>query len=231
MQSVEFSLDNSDAGCTGYYRRGLRIRLYMIVYFGNRLFYTCTVKGYNTGQQQWRNWRGCKGANLPLSKLNVKTGPDLAYISVFSILSVLAGCCCFVFFGSFLDCFPVISGFSIETYIRTHFLFSTFFWVLLSGPLSAMFRTLTETLVTPLVYHLTSLDNFVLDFTKTAYNQRGFSNATYETASLTRQMLTTKVSTMHFAIVGLDSRKLLVVWRSAPLTLKSEMCEIRSWWV
>jgi len=41
----------------------------MIVYLGNRLFYSCTVKGSNTGVQQWckRNWRWWKVANLPLA--------------------------------------------------------------------------------------------------------------------------------------------------------------------
>jgi len=43
-------MDNSDARYTGYYRRGLRIRVYMI---GYRLIYSCTVKGcrqvYNSG--------------------------------------------------------------------------------------------------------------------------------------------------------------------------------------
>jgi len=47
------------------------------------LFYSCTVKGYNTGLQQWHNWQGCKSANLPPGKLNIKTGPSLAYTSVF----------------------------------------------------------------------------------------------------------------------------------------------------
>jgi len=43
VQSFEFSLDNSDARYTGYYRRGQRIRFCMIAY---RLFYSCTVKGF-----------------------------------------------------------------------------------------------------------------------------------------------------------------------------------------
>jgi len=37
-----------------------------MVYLGNWLFYFCTVRWYNTGLQQSRNWRGCMGANLPL---------------------------------------------------------------------------------------------------------------------------------------------------------------------
>ena len=38
---------------------------FMIVY---RLFYSCTVKGYNTGLQQWCDWRGSKGENLSPDK-------------------------------------------------------------------------------------------------------------------------------------------------------------------
>jgi len=42
----------------------------MIVY---RLFYSCTVKGYNTGLKQRCDWREFKGANLSPDKLNTKT--------------------------------------------------------------------------------------------------------------------------------------------------------------
>jgi len=56
-----------------------------------------------------------------------------------------------VFFGRFFDCFPVISGFSIEIHTRLHFQFS-FFRVLASGPptvasgcSSATFPNLAET--------------------------------------------------------------------------------------
>jgi len=66
VKSIEFSLGNSDAKCTGYYRGKLRIRFYMNVYIGNRLFHCCTVRCYNTGLQQSRYWRGCLGANIPL---------------------------------------------------------------------------------------------------------------------------------------------------------------------
>jgi len=37
-------------------------------------YYSCTVRACNKGLQQWRKWRGCKGVNLFLGKLNVKTG-------------------------------------------------------------------------------------------------------------------------------------------------------------
>jgi len=49
MKSDEFSLNNSDARYTGYYKSGLQIRFYLIVYLGSRLFYSCTVKRHNTG--------------------------------------------------------------------------------------------------------------------------------------------------------------------------------------
>jgi len=50
------------------------------------------------------------------------------------------------------------------------------------------------------VYNITFLNIFLLDYIKNAYNQRGFSNVTYTTGSLTRQMLTTKLPSMHFAM-------------------------------
>ena len=42
------------------------------------LFYSCTVKGYNTGLQQCWDWRGFKGANLPPDKTNSKTEPGFS---------------------------------------------------------------------------------------------------------------------------------------------------------
>jgi len=70
------------------------------------------------------------------------------------------------------------------------------------------------------VCNLIFLDKFLLDYIKNAYNQRGFSNVTYTTARLTRQILTTNLPTMHFAMVGLglDDRNLWVVGRSIYLT-------------
>jgi len=82
-----------------------------------------------------------------------------------------------------------------------------------SGPTSVTFPTLAET-STPLVCNII-INNCVLDYTKNAYNQHGFSNVTYTTASLPRQILTTiKLSIMHFAILGIDNRKLWVVIKS-----------------
>jgi len=70
VQSFEFLLDNSDARYAGYYRRGQRIRFCMIVC---QLFYSCTVKGYNTALKQWCDWRELKCSNLSHDKLNAKT--------------------------------------------------------------------------------------------------------------------------------------------------------------
>jgi len=36
--------------------RWLRTCFCMIVHLGNGLFYSCSVKGYNAGLQQWRDW-------------------------------------------------------------------------------------------------------------------------------------------------------------------------------
>jgi len=62
------------------------------------------------------------------------------------------------------------------------------------------------------------MNNFLLDSTITAYSQRGFRNVTYTTANLPRHMLTMKLPIMHFAMIGLDNRKLWVVARSIALT-------------
>jgi len=56
----------------------------------------------------------------------------------------------------------------------------------------------------------------LLGYTKTAYNNRGFSTVIYTTACLLRQMLTSKLFTSNFAMIGF--RKLWVVWRSVSLT-------------
>jgi len=44
------------------------------------------------------------------------------------------------------------------------------------------------------------LNNFLPDYAKNAYSQRGFRNVTYTTASLPTPMLTTKLPTMHFTM-------------------------------
>ena len=84
VYSFEFSLDTSDARCTRRYRRGLRTRFYMIVY---QLFYTCIVKGYNSGLQQWCDWRGYNCANLPPNKLNKKL--SLCFIFLYAVFFFL----------------------------------------------------------------------------------------------------------------------------------------------
>jgi len=84
----------------------------------------------NRRYTQWRNWRGDRGANCLPGKLNVKTRPS-PYILVFSIFLVFSR---FNFFA-FFEVFSGDSGFSIETHIRIHFHFSTFFWMLAVGQL------------------------------------------------------------------------------------------------
>jgi len=83
---------------------------------------------------QWHHWRvaGVRTAPPP-AKRNVKTGPlpslyfGICYSFDFSRL----------FFLCFSDCFPVISGFRIAVQYRICHCFSTIFWVLASGLLSA----------------------------------------------------------------------------------------------
>jgi len=124
----------------------------------------------------------------------------------------------------------VISGFRIEIHIRIHFHFLFFLsvskWASYGGqcPPSATFPILAEIsrYAIGLHYSIIFLNDFLLDYTKNAY-QGGFSNVTYTTASLPRQMLTTKLSTTHFKMIGLDNRKLWVVGRSISLTYQIKM--------
>jgi len=51
-------------------------------------------------------------------------------------------------------------------------------------------------------------NNFLFDYNRNACNQSGFSNVTYATASLPRQLPTTKLPKMHFAVTGLVNIKL-----------------------
>jgi len=126
---------------TGYYRRRLRIQFYMIVY---RLFYSCTVKGYNTGPKQWCDWRGYKGANLPHDKINAKTeSPFCLYFGMHYTLLVcytflvFSKLLLFAFFGSFWTVvfrwFRVLVGLCRNQHPDT-LSFLKFFWMLARGP-------------------------------------------------------------------------------------------------
>jgi len=53
-----------------------------------------------------------------------------------------------------------------------------------------------------LVYNLFFLNNFLLGYTKNACNHRGFSKRYLHNSKRTKQMLTTKLFTMHFAMFG-----------------------------
>jgi len=65
-------------------------------------------------------------------------------------------------------------------------------------------------------YNLIFLSNFLLGYSKMLTINVDSANVTCTTASVPRQILTTKLFTVHFAIVGL--KKLWVVWRSISLT-------------
>jgi len=70
------------------------------------------------------------------------------------------------------------------------------------GPFQLRFPAWPKVLAMQLVYNLFFLSNILLGYTKNAYNQRGFSNVTWTTVNLPRPMLTTKLFTMYFAMVG-----------------------------
>jgi len=81
---------------------------------------------------------------------------------------------------------------------------------------SCTFPTLwPKPLATQLVYNLIFLNNFLFVYAKNAYNQHGFSKRYLHNSQRTKEMLTTKLFTMHLAMIGF--RKLRVVWRSISL--------------
>ena len=142
VKRFEFPLDNSDARCTAYCR--LWIRFHMIVYLGNQLFYFCTVRGcnkvYNSRVTDGNSWV----RNTRHSERNVKLGTHLAYISVFFWCSV--GCCVLTFTEVFLDCFFCDFVLSPYRYPHSDTLSFLIFWVLASGPPSATFSHLIESM-------------------------------------------------------------------------------------
>ena len=165
------------------------MRFQMIVY---GLFYSCTVKGYNTGLQQWRDWRRYKGANLPPDKINAKTEPPFTYISIFSTFLVFSKLLFFAFFESFWT--VIFRWFLVLVYRNQHpdaLLFLNFFSECWRGhPTVALFQL--------------RFPPYVLTINVDS------ANVTCTTASVPR--LTTKL----FAMVGF--KKLWVVWRWISLT-------------
>ena len=75
---------------------------------------------------------GVRTAPPPPAKLNVKPGPYLVCILVFTILLISVDCV----FLRFSECFLVISGFCIPVQYRICYCFSTTVWVLGSLQLS-----------------------------------------------------------------------------------------------
>ena len=107
-----------------------------------------------TREKQWRNCRGTGVRTVLPGKLNVKTRPQLGYISLFNILWFSIGC----YFLRFSGCFPVILFFCIDVHIRIHYNISICFLVLAtglatvaSGLHSTKFSPWIKPLVTPLV--------------------------------------------------------------------------------
>jgi len=105
-------------------------------------------------QTQERNWRRGSEANHIPSKLNVKTWPLPSLKFGFSFLLVCSRLLFFAFFGVFFGDL----GFNVAIHMRIHHHFSSFFWVLTSGPtavangpLSAKCFPWLKPLVTPLV--------------------------------------------------------------------------------
>jgi len=66
-----------------------------------------------------------------------------------------------------------------------------------------------KVLATQLVYNLTLLRNFLLGYTKNAYNQRGFSIRCLHNSQRTKANADNEAIQMHFAVVGF--KKLWVV--------------------
>jgi len=152
VKRVEFSLDNSDARCTGYYKCRLRIWFWMIVYLGNRLFYffNCCIQGWDATQV----YNSCVTDvdawvwTSRFDNLNVKTWPNLLWLmfwySVFFQFSV--GGCGLRFLEDFRTVFLwFCCGTVYYRYPHSDTLSFLIFWVLVSGPPSASFLTLAYT--------------------------------------------------------------------------------------
>jgi len=90
----------------------------------------------NNLSKQWRNW-GAEGRAAPPGKLNVKSGPPLPNILIFSNLLVFSR---LLLFLRFSGCFRCFLG-SIEIHdIRIHYHFLIFFLRIgYSGPLQLRF--------------------------------------------------------------------------------------------
>ena len=88
---------------------------------GDSLLYVNTI--YHT---QGRNWRTQNGELPPCQAKCKNRFPT--YISVLAFFWFSVGCCFCVFFGLFSG------GLGFSIYIRIHHNFSSFFWVLASGP-------------------------------------------------------------------------------------------------
>jgi len=96
---------------------------------------------------QWRNLRGTGMWTDPPGKLDVKTGRPFRLYFGFSFFFAFQQ----VVFLRFSECFPLISGFSVNIHIRIHHHFTIFFWVLASEPPSAKFPPWLKPLLAPQV--------------------------------------------------------------------------------
>ena len=86
----------------------LQVRATNTIVYGLLFSYSERIQHRSTTAVWPCDWRGFKGANLPPDKINAKTEPYFADISVFTTFLVFRK----LFFLRFLDCYsPVISGF------------------------------------------------------------------------------------------------------------------------
>jgi len=144
--------------------------------------------------------------------------------SVFFWFSVCCFCVFRKFFGLLFSC--DFGFYYIEIHIRIHFHVWIFFWMLVRGPLrwpvglfQLHFPPWLKPLATQLVYNLIFLNKFFTMLLNPHWMltiKVDSANVACTAARLPRQMLTTKLFTMHFAMDGF--RKLLVVWRWISLT-------------
>jgi len=152
-----------------------------------------------------------------------KASPHFPHFSVFSTFWFSVNCF-FAFFGIFWTVvsqwFRVLVNSHLDTLSFLNFFLNVGVGLstVASGLLSATFPTLTNTSSSPTDYNLIFLNNFLLGYTllKILIIIVDSANFTCTTVSLPSQMLTRKVLTMHFAMVGF--KKLWIVWRLNYLT-------------
>jgi len=185
-----------------------------------------TTQVYNSGVTD-----GVQGWEPLPWQVNAKTDPPFCLYFGIQYFLVFSKLLFFAFFGSFWT--VVFRWFRALVYRNPHpdkLSFLNFFLNVGGGPLrlpvglfQLRFPPWLKPLARQLVHNLIFLNNVLLSYTKNACNQRGFSRRYLHNNQLAKATLTTKLFTMHLAMVGFG--KLWVVWRLIYLRKNDFLCD------